>query len=133
MLARTLPAHIPGNPTVIVQNQPGAGSLTMTKVSGAISAGPYPAELGTTLAPGQSEPVSFALTDQVENGPWNATLALRSGLVHESYHARITFPRTAGSSPPIRANPTSNENPIVIVVVAQVTRAARAKRLARLQ
>ena len=30
LLARYLPKHIPGNPTVIVQNQPGAGSLTMT-------------------------------------------------------------------------------------------------------
>jgi tripartite-type tricarboxylate transporter receptor subunit TctC len=30
VLARTLPAHIPGNPSVIVQNQPGAGSLAMT-------------------------------------------------------------------------------------------------------
>jgi tripartite-type tricarboxylate transporter receptor subunit TctC len=30
VLARTLPSHIPGNPTVIVQNQPGAGSLSMT-------------------------------------------------------------------------------------------------------
>jgi tripartite-type tricarboxylate transporter receptor subunit TctC len=29
-MARHLSAHIPGNPTVIVQNQPGAGSLTMT-------------------------------------------------------------------------------------------------------
>ena len=29
-LARYLGTHIPGNPTVIVQNQPGAGSLTMT-------------------------------------------------------------------------------------------------------
>src|SRR5436190_16720083 len=29
-LARHLPKHIPGNPNVIVQNQPGAGSLIMT-------------------------------------------------------------------------------------------------------
>src|SRR5690242_7558609 len=29
-LARHIAAHIPGHPTVIVQNQPGAGSLTMT-------------------------------------------------------------------------------------------------------
>src|ERR1043166_8623253 len=29
-LARHLSAHIPGNPGVIVQNQPGAGSVTMT-------------------------------------------------------------------------------------------------------
>jgi tripartite-type tricarboxylate transporter receptor subunit TctC len=30
VLARHMAAHIPGQPTVIVQNQPGAGSLTMT-------------------------------------------------------------------------------------------------------
>lgn len=29
-LQRHMSAHIPGNPTVIVQNQPGAGSMTMT-------------------------------------------------------------------------------------------------------
>jgi tripartite-type tricarboxylate transporter receptor subunit TctC len=30
LLARYLPAHIPGHPSFIVQNQPGAGSATMT-------------------------------------------------------------------------------------------------------
>ena len=30
LLARHMAAHIPGQPTIIVQNQPGAGSLTMT-------------------------------------------------------------------------------------------------------
>ena len=30
LLARHMPAHIPGQPTIVVQNQPGAGSLTMT-------------------------------------------------------------------------------------------------------
>ena len=30
LLARHLAAHIPGQPTIIVQNQPGAGSLAMT-------------------------------------------------------------------------------------------------------
>src|SRR6266540_4326082 len=30
LLARHLGTHIPGNPTIVVQNQPGAGSLTMT-------------------------------------------------------------------------------------------------------
>src|SRR5688572_18481218 len=39
LLARHLGAHIPGNPTVIVQNQPGAGSLTMTNQL--YSAGPF--------------------------------------------------------------------------------------------
>ena len=30
LLARHMAAHMPGDPTIIVQNQPGAGSLTMT-------------------------------------------------------------------------------------------------------
>ena len=30
LVARYLPKYIPGNPTVIVQNQPGAGSLSTT-------------------------------------------------------------------------------------------------------
>ncbi len=39
LLARHMPKHIPGNPTVIVQNQPGAGSLTMTNQL--YAAGPF--------------------------------------------------------------------------------------------
>jgi tripartite-type tricarboxylate transporter receptor subunit TctC len=39
LLARHMPQHIPGNPTVIVQNQPGAGSLTMTNQL--FAAGPF--------------------------------------------------------------------------------------------
>jgi tripartite-type tricarboxylate transporter receptor subunit TctC len=38
-LARHLGKHIPGNPTIIVQNQPGAGSLTMTNQM--YAAGPF--------------------------------------------------------------------------------------------
>jgi tripartite-type tricarboxylate transporter receptor subunit TctC len=39
LLARHMAAKVPGNPTVIVQNQPGAGSLTMTNQLYAI--GPF--------------------------------------------------------------------------------------------
>jgi tripartite-type tricarboxylate transporter receptor subunit TctC len=39
LLARHLGAHVPGNPVVIVQNQPGAGSLTMTNQL--YAAGPF--------------------------------------------------------------------------------------------
>src|ERR1700730_8616438 len=39
LLARHLAAHIPGKPTIVVQNQPGAGSATMT--SQLYSSGPF--------------------------------------------------------------------------------------------
>lgn len=37
LLARHLPRHIPGNPTIIVQNMPGAGSLTALRHQEAIA------------------------------------------------------------------------------------------------
>jgi tripartite-type tricarboxylate transporter receptor subunit TctC len=39
LLARHMAAHIPGNPSIVVQNQPGAGSITMT--SQLYAAGPF--------------------------------------------------------------------------------------------
>lgn len=72
------------------------GTLDLAKVGGTIHAGPYPVQLGTTLAPGQSEPVTALITDQVADGPWNATLHLKSGLSEETYRARITFPAGSG-------------------------------------
>jgi tripartite-type tricarboxylate transporter receptor subunit TctC len=39
LLARHMAAHIPGQPTIIVQNQPGAGSLAMTNAL--YNAGPF--------------------------------------------------------------------------------------------
>ncbi|MGV9242116.1 COG1470 family protein [Streptomyces sp. NPDC003710] len=81
-----------------------SGTLDLTKVRGSIHAGPYPVQLGTTLAPGQSEPVTVLVTDQVANGPWKATLHLKSGLYEETYRARITFPRHSGHGRAARAH-----------------------------
>jgi tripartite-type tricarboxylate transporter receptor subunit TctC len=39
LLARHLGSHIPGNPTIVVQNQPGAGSMTMTQAL--FASGPF--------------------------------------------------------------------------------------------
>jgi hypothetical protein len=75
-----------------------SGTLALSKVTGALSAGPYQVQLGTTLAPGQSEPVKIVLTDQVADGPWNATIALQSGLLHETYRAQIIFPHNPGTA-----------------------------------
>ncbi|MGW1893401.1 hypothetical protein ACWCP6_24605 [Streptomyces sp. NPDC002004] len=80
-----------------------SGSLDLSKATGAIDAGPYAVKLGTTLAPGQSEPVTVMVTDQVADGPWDATLHLRSGLHEESAHALITFPHGSGAAQPVRA------------------------------
>ncbi|MGW9030500.1 hypothetical protein ACWGQ5_41790 [Streptomyces sp. NPDC055722] len=81
-----------------------SGTLDLTKAKGTINAGPYPVQLGTTLAPGQSETVTVLVTAQVANGPWKAALRLKSRLYDEIYRARITFPRHTGHGRPARAH-----------------------------
>ncbi|MFJ7496018.1 hypothetical protein ACIQZB_33550 [Streptomyces sp. NPDC097727] len=76
-----------------------SGTLKLSSVSGSLSAGPYQVQLGTSLAPRQSEPVRIPVTDQVADGPWKATLELKSGLLVKKFHAKIKFPHTQGISP----------------------------------
>lgn len=86
------------------------GTMKMSQVSGSISAGPYLVDPGTTLAPGQSEPVRVVVPDQVVDGPWDVSLKLKSGLLEETHRARITFPNGPGMAaavPSHRDEPSS--------------------------
>ena len=96
------------------------GTLIMSSVTGVLTAGPYPAQLGTTLAPGQSEPVWFVLTDQVGDGPWNATVTLRSGLNQQTFRAQITFPHAPGSGPAAAAHPASSGIGVDMVLIGAI-------------
>lgn len=73
-----------------------SGSLALTSGPGGLSAGPFPAELGTTLAPGGTSPVLVVLDPAIRGGPWLATLTLRSGRLERASKATITFPDEAG-------------------------------------
>lgn len=77
------------------------GALQLLAGPGGLSAGPFPADLGVTLAIGDTVPVSIALDKLLPAGPWDAQITLRSGLVERSARANITFPDT-GVSPPVR-------------------------------
>ena len=98
-----------GRPVVIasVHNSGGraldmSGTLRLGGGPAGLSAGPFPAELGTTLAPGDTEPVTFTLDERLPAGPWDAVITLRSGEVEETATATISFP-TAGVSPAVPA------------------------------
>ena len=77
-----------------------SGTLQLSAGPGGLSAGPFSARLGTTLAIGDTEPVTFALDKQIPAGPWNARITLQSGLLERSARATITFPAT-GAAPPV--------------------------------
>jgi hypothetical protein len=75
------------------------GTLALSDGPAGLSAGPYPARLGVTLAIGDTEPVAISLDSRLPRGPWNARVKLRSGLISRRAHATLTFPATKGTVP----------------------------------
>ena len=93
-----------GSPSVVAQvrNTGGraldlSGELKLTDGPAGLSAGPFPATLGVTLAPGDSSPVTILLDRQIPDGPWQAALTLKSGLLEQTTKATLTFPASEGS------------------------------------
>jgi len=87
-----------GRPTVIatVRNTGGramdmSGTLRLLNGPGALNAGPFPARLGTTLGVGETESVTIILDKQLPDGPWDARVSLKSGLLERHSEATITF------------------------------------------
>lgn len=107
-----------------------SGTLRLLDGPGGLSAGPFPAELGTTLAPGQSEPVTVVLDKALPAGPWRARIVLQSDLVKRAAEATITFPAAAGSvGRPVDATPvplTKNRNVLIPIAIALLVLAALA-------
>lgn len=73
-----------------------SGSLMLRNGPGGLSGGPYAATLGTTLAPGDTEPVVVAVGRDIAAGPWSARLTLKSGFLERTVDASLTFPVAAG-------------------------------------
>jgi hypothetical protein len=74
-----------------------SGTLQLLGGPGGLSAGPFPANLGVTLAIGDTEPVTIALDKQLPAGPWDADITLHSGLLEHNARATITFPHLGAS------------------------------------
>lgn len=72
------------------------GDLKLSNGPGGAKAGPFPAELGTTLAIGATDDVRVVLDKDSPAGPWDAVLTLRSGTIERAVKARITFPEIGG-------------------------------------
>jgi hypothetical protein len=101
-----------------------SGTLGLDHGPGGLSAGPFAAQLGTTLAPGQSEPVTVKLDKALPAGPWHARIDLRSGLIERAAEGTITFPSAAGTAAaPVRAKPVpfaKNRNLLVPVALGLI-------------
>jgi hypothetical protein len=81
------------------------GSLELLGGPSGLTAGPFPAILGTTLAIGDTQPVTIVLDPQLPAGPWDAVIALKSGLLERTGQATITFP-VAGTAIAVPTTPS---------------------------
>ncbi|MEU2627403.1 peptidase [Kitasatospora sp. NPDC007106] len=120
------------------------GTLKLSHVDRRLTAGPYNIQLGVSLAPGQSGSVKALVTDLVDDGPWTATLELKSGLLQEAYQATITFPRAGGGAVPVAAHPSETPTRVspllllgllaaVVLLLVTAGRLRHARRAARAQ
>ena len=76
-----------------------SGTLTLSNGPGGLSAGPFDALAGTTIGPGDTSVVTVALDELLPNGPWDALIELKSGLLSVSAEATISFPDTGVAAP----------------------------------
>lgn len=105
--------------TASVQNSGGRaldmkGTLELTNGPGGLAAGPFPAELGSTLAIGDTGSVRVTLDERLPDGPWEAVITLESGLTERSASATITFP-VSGAAPPVAVATDSTGTPRLLV------------------
>ncbi len=91
-----------------------AGELELFDGPGGLRAGPFPASLGSSLAIDGSGQVVIPLDEQLPDGPWEATITLRSGLLERSAQATLTFPRS-GSATPVPVVPVGDGWPFFVL------------------
>ncbi len=72
-----------------------SGALQLSHGPGGLSAGPFAANLGTTVTIGATEPIVIMLDKQIPDGPWHTLVTLRSGLLERSASATVNFPAAA--------------------------------------
>src|SRR3954453_236192 len=93
------------------------GTLNLADGPGGLRAGPYKVTNVPTLAIGQRGTVDIPLDKQTPNGPWLATLRLRSGYVTHAVKGRIGFPATPGtSSTPVKAVPITKDRHVLVPI-----------------
>lgn len=97
-----------------------SGTLKLTDGPGSLTAGPFPARLGTTLAIGATESVTVPLDPRLPAGPWHAHIQLSSGLLTRAADATLTFPTHTVTGLATRPDPPDSSTPWLAVIGATI-------------
>jgi hypothetical protein len=96
-----------------------SGTLVLENGPGGLSTKPYDVQVGTTLAPGKRAPAKIVLDKTLPDGPWDATITIRSGRVERQAKAKITFPSEPGkAAAPVKADSDVKQQRKVLIPVA---------------
>ena len=91
------------------------GTLALSGGPGGLNAGPFPAQLGTTLAVRETGSVVIPLDASVPDGPWHAVIKLSSGLLSPyrggHHHLPPPFCSRGGAGPCHSGSPGSPGGP----------------------
>ena len=79
------------------------GELSLRDGPGGATAGPFAADVATTLAPGGRAPVSVLLEPALPAGPWLAVMTVTSGSLQRAAQATVTFPAPGAVGQPVPA------------------------------
>lgn len=93
-----------------------SGELTLSDGPGGLAAGPFLAELGTTLAIGGRAPVRVELDPEIPDGPWLARITARAGDLERTAEAVITFPAPGTEAEPVPASPVRGSWPFWVAL-----------------
>lgn len=83
------------------------GELSLRDGPGGATAGPFAAEVATTLAPGGRAPVTVLLEPALPAGPWLAVITATSGSLQRAAQATVTFPEPGQVGVPVPAQPVA--------------------------
>lgn len=97
------------------------GDLTLNGGPGGLSAGPFSVQKASTIAPGKAQNVVFSLPVEIPNGPWNAKVQLRSGLLEHEATAPVTFPDNGSMTPPAAVQEQDTALPFIMGVALAAT------------
>ena len=99
------------------------GSLQLSAGPGGLNAGPFAAELGSTVKPGDTTAVTFVLDRAIRGGPWQVAVEMRSGLLLRQATSQLTFPDQAGAAlaaPAHQVRPYQNRHALIPLAVGMV-------------
>jgi hypothetical protein len=111
-----------------------SGTVSLSGGPGGLSAGPFAAEVVTTLGVTQTGDVTTALDPALPSGPWTVQVTLRSGLLERTTEGTVTFPAPGATAPvavPAPAFPWASWAPwilLALVAAALIVRAIRRRR-----